>query len=132
MNPSSPASTRPPQRPLGTSQQPNIPSSSVTPPTPRHSIHSTKFALENAPLDTPLHDGRHEKWSKAWKGALTRKRDSGTTIITDQPHEGSRIDELGVLDVTDQYLEDEADLEYLSLDEGSLPKDREFEIQKSL
>ena len=129
MNPSSPASARPPQRPLGTSQQPNIPSSSVAPPTPRHSIHSTKLTLENAPLDTPHRDRQHEKWSKAWKGDLTRKRDSGTTIITDQPDEGSRLDGLGVLDVTDQSLEDEADLGCLSLDEGSLPKDREFEFQ---
>jgi hypothetical protein len=126
MDPLSPVKTRPPPRPLGSSQQPNLPIPSSTPITSRQNLDENKVATPSTHHLHPHDDTRRDSGSKTRNEGLTRNRDSGTIIVSEQAEGELEREETQLLDVTDQSFEDEVEIGDLSLNAASDVENREW------
>lgn len=125
MNPTSASTAGPPPRPLGASQQPNLPIPS-TPTTPRQTFHDSKQIPGKASSISPPATAGSHSWPSSRNDDLTaRKRDSGTTTFSEQAEDEAGRDDAQLLDIADGSFGDSIEIGDLSLAESAGKRGRE-------
>lgn len=126
MNPTSASTARPPPRPLGASQQPNLPILS-TPTISRQTVHDSKQIAGKASSISPAATAGSHSWSNSRNDDLAaRKRDSGTTTFSEQAEDETERDDAQLLDIADGSFGDSVEIGDLSLAESADKRGREF------
>lgn len=127
MDPLSSARMRPPPRPLGSSQQQNLPTPSFTPTTSKNDTPENKIYSQSAYQLLTDDDTRRDARFKRRNEGLARKRDSGTIIIPEVEGEREPEGPQPPSDVADEWyeVEDEVELGGFIMGGASIDEDRE-------